>query len=235
MKNDLLISVLVPANNEEKNIPIIINKFKKLIINRKECFEIIFVDDGSTDNTWSVLKENCNGTVFKCLRNKKNLGISISYKNALDISSGKYLIFFTADLQSDPETDIPKLLEKKKKGYDVVCAERINRTEKYRNIISTGYNFLLRFFFKTTLKDHNFIILIDADFKKYICLKPDWHRFLVPVLKVHGARITSQKIRENKRIHGRSHFSISYVFKTLYNLIEVYFYCKKVQSKKLRS
>lgn len=119
-----MLSVVIPAYNEEENVPILYEKLKKVLDSLGEDYEIIFVDDGSTDGTYQRLKQLAEkDSRLKVIRFKRNYGQTAAMSAGFEHAKGDVIITLDADLQNDPE-DIPILLEKLKEGYHVVSGWR---------------------------------------------------------------------------------------------------------------
>ncbi|MFN7171156.1 MAG: glycosyltransferase family 2 protein, partial [Candidatus Omnitrophota bacterium] len=128
-----MISIIIPFYNEEKNLPILVDSLAKVMEKIKEDWEVILVNDGSTDNFISKIKnqkskidiKNQKETI-KLINHKKRLGKGEALKTGIENSSGEIIVFMDGDLQDDP-ADLPKFLEKIKQGYDFVNGARKRR------------------------------------------------------------------------------------------------------------
>ena len=136
------LSIVIPAYNEQKNVGLLYHKLKEVLSSMTKSYEIIFVDDGSTDSTFleleNIQKKDLNVIVIKF---RGNFGQTFALDAGFKASQGKVIIAMDADLQNDP-ADIPKLLEKMREGYDVVSGWRFDRKD----------NFSKKFFSKTYTK-----------------------------------------------------------------------------------
>ncbi|HID93040.1 MAG TPA: glycosyltransferase family 2 protein, partial [bacterium (Candidatus Stahlbacteria)] len=106
------ISIIIPAYNEEENIPILMEKLNEMIKRDGSAFEVILVDDGSSDNTYNkAIKYQAKYDFLKVIRHKKTKGITDALLSGFNVAGGQIFVFFPADLQYMPE-DIPKLITK---------------------------------------------------------------------------------------------------------------------------
>jgi len=123
------ISVVVPVFNEEENLPLLIPQLTTVLDNLPQSYELILVDDGSTDKSFPVLKElKQKFAQLKIVKLKRNFGQTAALACGLDYAQGEIIVTLDADLQNDPE-DIPRLLEKIEEGYEVVSGWRRKRAE----------------------------------------------------------------------------------------------------------
>ncbi|MCF8345043.1 MAG: glycosyltransferase family 2 protein, partial [Bacteroidales bacterium] len=143
------ISVVIPAHNEEDNIPVLYSELTEALSVYKD-YEIIIVNDGSSDNTFGVCKEiNGRDERFKIIQFRKNYGQSAALAAGFDYASGDVIVSMDGDLQNDP-MDIPRLVAKLEEGFDAVSGWRYNRKDKPFKKISSRFGRLLR---KIVLKD----------------------------------------------------------------------------------
>ena len=111
IQNNIDLSVVIPIFNEEENIPKLIDALNKVLKTLNKSYEVIFVDDGSTDNSFKVLKDLIPNPNFKIISFRRNFGQTTAISAGFDHSRGKVIVTMDGDLQNDPE-DIPKLLAK---------------------------------------------------------------------------------------------------------------------------
>jgi len=128
-KNKIKISVVVPIFNEEENLNELYKRLTVVMENLKNLYEIIFVDDGSNDKSFEILKEmNRNDKNIKVIKFSRNFGHQIAITAGLDCANGEAVVLMDGDLQDPPE-EIPKLYEKFKQGYDIVYTTREKRND----------------------------------------------------------------------------------------------------------
>ena len=223
------LSVVITVMNEEENI-------KPLLVAVRTAlsaidYEIILVDDGSTDKTKQQILEYADErTVLVELR--KNYGQSTAMTARIDHSHGRYVALLDGDLQNDP-TDIPAMLELlKKEDWDVVAGNRKNRKDGFilRKIPSKIANALIRKMTGVYIKDYGCTLKV---FKREIAeelgLYGELHRFIPVLAKLQGARITQVDVKHHPRIHGKSKYGLNRTFKVMSDLVLMVFMRKYMQ------
>lgn len=224
--NDLNISVVIPAYNEEENIPILYEKLKRVLESLQKEYEIIFVDDGSTDRTWEVLKDIAQKDKrVKLIRFRKNYGQTAAMYAGFEHASGEVVITMDADLQNDPE-DIPLLLNKLEEGYDIVSGWRKDRKDPFlsRKLPSMIANWVISKVTGVELHDYGCTLkAYRADIVKRLELYGDMHRFLPALTKRLGAKVVEIPVRHHPRIYGRSKYGIGRTIRVLLDIFLVKF------------
>ncbi len=198
------VSVIIPACNEEENIPLLLKEFTKLSA-KDFSFEVLLVDDGSSDRTYEIAKKLEKKYGFlKTLRHRANFGITRALQTGFANAGGEVLVFFPADLQFLVE-DIPALVNPILAGEaDLVTGRKRGRYT--RRFVSGIYNTLSRILFKTKVKDLNSIKAFRNEVVKDMTLRKDWHRYLVVLAANDGWRVEEVEVALKPRIHGRSKF-----------------------------
>ncbi|MGI4851435.1 MAG: glycosyltransferase family 2 protein [Janthinobacterium lividum] len=222
----MLVSIVLPVYNESSSIEELLlsisNVFKSL--EHSYSFEIVFVDDGSTDDTLKVLKENTkNLNNSKIIELRKNYGQTAALQAGLSAASGEIIISMDADLQHFPG-DIPAFLDKIKEGNDVVCGWRKERKEGIiRRWPSKVANFLLRKISGLEIRDIGTTFrAYHADIIKDISLLGENHRFIPIYARAVGAKIDQVVIENIERPYGKSNYGIS---RTLNVFLDLFFLC----------
>ena len=145
--NQWRVSVLIPAYNEEGNVTLVIDKVARAFEARGVDGEVVLVDDGSTDGTGHEAAACAARYPFiKVISHRRNLGLTEALRTGFRHVSGDIVILLPGDLESDPEEDIPKLLDKLAEGYDVVAGWRQGRRDR-KIVASKIYNFFSRLLF----------------------------------------------------------------------------------------
>jgi len=224
----LYLSVIIPVYNEEENIFPLFNKLKTELKNIKKAYEIIFVDDCSTDKTFfnikRIKKENKNIVIVHSIRNN---GLSSALTTGFKKASGKIVITMDGDLQNDPK-DIKKLLKKLFQGYDVVCGWRYKRKDSLfiKKLPSKIFNLLIRFLFKLKIHDSSCTLRIYTKKSiKNLELTRGRHRFIPIILAKEGYKIGEVKVRHHPRKHGKAKYNSSKrFFKVIGDLIKLRFF-----------
>ena len=146
-------SIVIPVLNEEKNIPILYPELKKVMDALNKNYEIIFIDDGSTDSTFKTIKSICEKDPrVRGIRFPRNFKKSAAYMAGFRASKGEIIITMDGDLQDDPK-EIPRLIEAIK-NYDLVVGWKYERKDLViRKMASKVFNFLISKFFSLKLHD----------------------------------------------------------------------------------
>jgi glycosyltransferase involved in cell wall biosynthesis len=219
-------SVVVPFYNEQENIPPLYMKLTEVMDSIGEPYELVFVDDGSKDNTFKVLSDIYeHDRRVNLIRLRRNFGQTPALKAGFDFARGEVIISMDGDLQHDPE-EIPKFLEKIEEGYDLVSGWRYARRDHWlmRQIPSRTANWLMAKLsgvdlhdFGTTFKAYRREILQE------IQLYGELHRFIPALASTTGARIVEVPIENLRRKAGRSNYGISRTIRVFLDLVMVKF------------
>ncbi len=219
-------SIVVPFHNEEANVTELYDRLKAVMESCGETFELVFVDDGSTDRTFELLQQivavDSRVTVIKL---RRNFGQTCALAAGFDHTRGESVIAMDGDLQHDP-ADIPLFLQKLKEGYDIVSGWRHRRIDNLwmRRIPSRVANWLMAKLsgvdihdFGTTFKAYR------RDLLNEIPLYGEMHRFIPALASWHGATICEVPIHNSQRERGSSHYGISRTFRVFFDLITIRF------------
>lgn len=222
--SDEKISVVIPIYNEEENIEELYSKLKNSL--SKYDYEIILVDDGSTDKSWEIIKSIAkNDPKVKGIKFSRNYGQTLAMYAGFQEAKGQIIITLDADLQNDPD-DIENLLEEMRKGYDVVSGWRKNRRDPLitKIIPSTIANFLISLITGVKLRDYGCTLkAYRAEIIKKIRLYGEMHRFLPALCYFEGAKISELPVKHHKRKHGKSKYGLKRTFKVILDLFTVKF------------
>src|SRR6185503_453962 len=220
------ISVFLPVYNEEPNLPPLHAKLDEALGKLGRTAEIVFVDDGSTDNSLQVLREiAAKDNRVRVVALKRNYGQTAAMAAGIDAARGQVLIPMDADLQNDP-ADIVRLLEKLDEGYDVVSGWRKNRKDKMvtRKIPSMLANRLISWIGGVPLHDYG------CSLKAYrreslqdVRLYGEMHRFIPIYASWAGARVTEIPVEHHPRTMGKSKYGLSRTVKVVFDLITIKF------------
>ncbi|HEX54914.1 MAG: glycosyltransferase [Candidatus Altiarchaeales archaeon] len=219
------ISIIIPVFNEERNLPELYSELTRVLEKIKKDYEIIFVDDGSTDNSFQVLKEiREKDERVKIIKFRRNFGKSAALSQGFKRAHGEIIFTLDADLQDNPE-EIPKFLRKIDQGYDLVVGWRFRRKDPItKKLPSRIFNFLTSLI--TGIKIHDFNCCFKAfrrEVAKNIKVYGELHRY-IPVLAFwKGYRIAEIKIEHRPRRYGRSKYGIMRLIKGFLDLITVKF------------
>ena len=224
-----LISIIIPVFNESESIGYLLDEVLNVMQNNKLNCELIVVNDGSNDNTSTVLDElTIKIKELSVISLRKNYGQTAAMSAGFDNSKGEIVITLDGDLQNDPN-DIPKLISHINEGYDLICGWRYERKDKLinRRIPSKIANKLIANV--TGLKLHDYGCSLKA-FKKEIVddikLYGELHRFLPVLANIEGAKIKEIKVNHRSRKYGSSKYGIDRTFRVLMDLLTVWFMTK---------
>jgi dolichol-phosphate mannosyltransferase len=223
-----LISIVVALYNEEGNIPTLIQQISSAL--QDHNYELILVDDGSTDASVKIIKENLLPGI-KLIVLRKNYGQSAAMAAGIDAAKGDYIVTMDADLQNDP-SDIPIMLEKlRAENWELVAGIRKNRKDtRIRKIPSKIANKLIRTTTGVTLHDYGCTLKIfRREIAKNLELYGDMHRFIPVLAALQGAKMTEMPVKHHPRIHGKSKYGMGRIIKVMSDLLLVLFMQKYFQ------
>ena len=220
------ISVVIPVYNEEENLKPLYGELKEVLKSLPYEYEIIFVDDGSTDGSYEILKKLAlEDKKVKVIRFRRNYGQTAAMYAGFQYAQGDVIITMDGDLQNDPH-DIPKLLEKINEGYDIVSGWRKNRKDPFltRILPSKIANWIISKVTGVHLHDYGCTLkAYRKEVAKNFRLYGDMHRFLPAVAKSFGAKITEIVVNHRPRIHGRSKYGIGRTVRVILDIFLVKF------------
>ncbi|OGG52239.1 MAG: hypothetical protein A3F84_04030 [Candidatus Handelsmanbacteria bacterium RIFCSPLOWO2_12_FULL_64_10] len=203
------VTVFIPAHNEEGNIPVLIDKIARTFSDRGIDGEVVFVDDGSTDGTLREAEEEARRYPFlRVIPHRRNLGLTEAMKTGFAHARGDRIVFLCADLTSDPEEDIPKLLGKMDEGYDMVAGWRQGRADG-KEPASRVYNAVCRWLFDVDAHDMNWVKAFTREVMEDLTLRSDWHRFVYMLAAEKGYRVGEVPTNCYPRRRGYSKFGWS--------------------------
>lgn len=222
------LSLIIPVHNEEENLPILQERIEALFGNPEEALEIIYIDDGSTDGSFAVLRRLAQDGRVRVIRLARNYGQTAAIAAGFAASSGEIIVPLDADLQNDP-ADIPKLVAKLNEGYDVVSGWRRKRKDNWLFTVlpSKVANYLISWI--TAVKLHDYGCTLKAyrrEVIKDLKLYGEMHRFLPAYAAWYGAKVTELETTHHPRIRGRSKYSIGKTFRVVLDLLVVKFFTK---------
>ena len=220
------LSIIIPVFNEEENIPHLVKGLKTALAGIKTDYEVIFIDDGSTDYTLEVLKDiHKAGNNIKIIEFRRNFGQTAAISAGFDYSQGDVIITMDGDLQNDPE-DVPLLLKKISEGYDIVSGWRADRKDPFftKKLPSKISNWLASKL--TGVKLHDFGCTLKAfrrEVVENINLYGEMHRYIPALASWMGISIAEVKVRHHPRQYGRSKYGIARLMRGMLDLITVKF------------
>src|SRR4030066_2012971 len=220
------LSVLIPVYNEEGNLSLLYGKLESALKKTKKAYEIIFVDDGSSDGTLEILLNiNQRNPNIKVISFSRNFGQTAALSAGIDFSKGYIIIPMDGDLQNDPE-DIMSLLQQIEGGYDVVSGWRKDRKDPFltRRLPSSIANKIISLIGGVYLHDYGCTLkAYRREILKNIRLYGEMHRFIPIYAHWIGARVSEIPVRHFPRRSGSSKYGMNRVFKVILDLMVVKF------------
>jgi len=211
-QQQLYLSIIIPLLNEEESIPELVQQIVgTLAENNIRDYEIIFIDDGSTDNSFNVIKEQRqNNSNIHCIRFRRNYGKSAALSVGFEQARGKYVITMDADLQDDPK-EIPNLIAKINMGYDLVSGWKKKRYDPIsKTIPSKFFNYVTS---KTTgVRLHDFNCGLKAYRRaviKTVLVYGEMHRYIPALAHLDGFKVTEIPVQHHPRKYGKTKFGLS--------------------------
>ena len=225
------ISVLVPLFNEEESLTKLSNQISDVFDKISPDYEILFIDDGSTDNSLKVIKDLARANnKIRYISFRKNYGksaaLNVGFKNA----SGDVVVTMDADLQDDP-SEIPSLLGELQKGFDLVSGWKKKRHDPFvKKFSSRFFNYVTRIM--SGIKIHDFNCGLKAYRKaviKSISIHGELHRYIPVLADWKGFKVSEVVVKHHPRKYGKTKFGISRFFKGFIDLITVIFTTRYIQ------
>ncbi|GAB4338339.1 MAG: glycosyltransferase family 2 protein [Calditrichia bacterium] len=219
------ISIVVPAYNEYESLPELLKQIDEVLKPRQMAFEVIVVDDGSSDQTLSVLKELKNRhPELRVISFRKNYGKSAALQEGFKVVRGKYVITMDADLQDDPH-EIPNLIAKLEEGYDLVSGWKKKRYDPINKTVpSKLFNFVTSRL--TGIRLHDFNCGLKAYRREVVedmHVYGELHRFLPVLAHWNGYRVGEIPVRHHPRKYGTTKFGMARFFNGFFDLLTVLF------------
>ena len=216
------VSVLVPAKDEAENLPLFMEQAAAAFASAPGRYEVVVIDDGSTDDTWNVVEALARQYPFlRAVQHRARRGIAESLRTGYLNSSGSVLVFYPADLQYKPE-DIPRLVEPILAGEtDMVTGYKQGEYEKA--FVSGIYNRLSRSLFKVPVRDLNSVKAYRREVMESLPARPDWHRYMIVMAVAQGFTVSEVPVPLYARHAGKSKFGIGRIPVGVIDMIAVWF------------
>ncbi|HZB89436.1 MAG TPA: glycosyltransferase family 2 protein [Terracidiphilus sp.] len=222
-------SIVVPFHNEEENVTVMYARLKQVMEQVGHSFELVLVDDGSSDRSYKLLEEIAAvDSRVLVVKLRRNFGQTSALAAGFDHASGEFIFAMDGDLQHDPN-EIPSFIEKLEEGYDVVSGWRKERIDSFvmRRIPSRCANWLMARLsgvdihdFGTTFKAYRREVITN------IPLYGEMHRFIPALASWYGASICEIPIKNVHRERGKSHYGIGRTFRVFFDLLTIRFLLK---------
>ncbi len=224
---ELDISVVLPVYNESGNLKVFIPEISHVLSALGRSYEIIAVDDGSSDDSVETLRRLKKGEPnLRIVRFRRNFGQTAGFAAGFDLARGACVITMDADGQNDP-ADIPRLLKVMEEGdYDIVSGWRVNRKEPFlsRRLPSMLGNRLIRKTTGVTLHDYGCSLkLYDWQVAKNVQLYGELHRFIPALASGLGVRVAEVPVNDRARQYGKSKYNITKTIRVVLDLLTVTF------------
>ena len=218
------VSVVVPLFNEEESVPILYRELTHALRALGVDYELIFVDDGSSDHTLFKLRRiTLEDPRVVTIRFRRNFGQAAAIQAGFDQVRGRFVVTMDGDLQNDPG-DIGPMLEWLDRGFDVVTGWRLRRQDRWltRRVPSTAANWLISRLTGVRLHDNGCTLkAYRRPVVKRIVLKAEMHRFLAPLLSLSGCRFKELVVNHRSRLYGSTKYGLSRIWKVALDLLAV--------------
>jgi glycosyltransferase involved in cell wall biosynthesis len=220
------LSIVVPVFNEEENVEPLIREIHSVVSSLEKSYEIIVVDDGSRDGTFTLLSRlHQSQPTLHVIRLKRNFGQTAALAAGLAYAQGEIVVLMDGDGQNDP-ADIPALLAKIEQGNDLVVGWRFERQDPLlnRRLPSMIANHLISWTTKVKLHDYGCTLkAMRKDIAKGLRLYGEMHRFIPAIAYERGAQVAELKVNHRARLHGGSNYGITRTLRVVLDLLTVKF------------
>jgi glycosyltransferase involved in cell wall biosynthesis len=221
---NMVLSIIVPLYNEEDSVTPLYKAIVNSVDRMKINYEMLFVDDGSKDNTVTVAsKLAAKDHRLRIIKFRKNYGQTPAMAAGIDNARGEILVTMDGDLQNDPD-DIPQLVQKIEEGYDIAVGWRHKRQDKLitRKIPSRIANWLIGKITGVPIKDNGCSLkAYKAAVIKNIPLYSEMHRFIPAMTSLAGTKIAEIKVKHHARAFGESKYGLTRIYKVLVDLLTI--------------
>ena len=219
------LSVVIPVRNEEASLREL-HRELTAVLRAFDAYEIIIVDDGSTDRTFDILAElQAVDSHLLVIRLRRNFGQTAAFAAGFDHAHGRYIVTMDGDLQNDP-ADIPEMVKKIERGADIVCGWRKDRKDAFvsRRIPSMTANAIISAVTGVHLHDYGCSLKVfRSEIVKPMKLYGEMHRFLPAIASEQTDRIEEMVVNHRPRVHGRSKYGIGRTIRVVLDLLTVKF------------
>ena len=217
------LSIIIPLYNEAESVDKLVSAITDVGRQFDFCYEIILVDDGSTDGTWLTI-ERLGGEIpqLRGIKLRRNFGQTNAMVAGFESAVGEIIVTMDGDLQNDP-ADIPKLLNKMKEGFDIVSGWRKDRKDHFSRVLPSRIaNYIISVTTRVRLHDYG------CSLKAYraACIKSiraygDMHRFFPALASMTGARVTEIPVNHFPRKHGKSKYGFDRILKVFSDIFSM--------------
>ncbi len=229
MWDEVELSIVVCVFDEEDNIKPLLQQIRRAM--KGYAYEVIAVDDGSTDRTLQELRSIIDDDL-RVVELRRNYGQSLALSAGIDQAKGRYIVTMDGDLQNDP-SDIPAMLSlSKEEDWDLVAGMRKDRKDNVllRTIPSKVANFIIRRSSGVSIKDYGCTLkLFRTEIAKNLGLYGELHRFIPVLAHLEGASITQMEVKHHERTHGESKYGMGRTFRVMSDLLLMLFFKRYLQ------
>src|SRR5688572_21999715 len=220
------LSIVIPIHNEAANLPELCREFTEVLTAAGRSYEIILIDDGSTDDSFEVLRTlQARDPRLRVIQFRRNFGQTAAFSAGFNHARGKYIVTADGDLQNDPR-DIPAMVEKIERGPDIVAGWRKDRQDPFinRRLPSMIANSIISFATGVKLHDYGCSLKVfRSEVVKSMRLYGEMHRFLPAIAAEQGVQIAEHVVNHRRRMHGTSKYGISRTIRVVLDLMTVKF------------
>jgi glycosyltransferase involved in cell wall biosynthesis len=225
MQADPEISVIIPVHNEAESAPPLVERLTTVLENYRPAYEVLFVDDGSTDHTFDCLKalHEANPRI-KVVRFTRNYGQTPALAAGFDHAKGEVIVAMDGDLQFHPE-DLPQVVDRLHDGYDIVSGWRDRSNDPAtRSLPSRAANLMMAYVSGVKMRDFGSTFkAYRRDILQHLKLYGELHRFIPALASRYGARMIEVPVQWSPRIYGKSHYGLSRTWRVFLDVIAVKF------------
>jgi glycosyltransferase involved in cell wall biosynthesis len=225
-RTDHVISIVVPTYNEAESLEQLYREIEETLESGDDRFEVVIVDDGSTDDTRAVLASMLeeHRETLRVVRLRRNFGRSAALTEGFRAARGERIVMMDADLQDVP-SEVPKLLDELDRGYDVVSGWKLKRQDRLsKRLPSKFFNWTVNRISVAKVHDHGCgLKALRAEAARSLDLYGSLHRFIIPLLEANGYRATEVPVQHRRRQFGRSKIGHSRFLEGAFDLITVIF------------
>lgn len=220
-----MLSIIVPVMNEEGSLPQLWAEIVAVAETAVDRFELIFIDDGSTDASWQIISNLIEqDSRISGIRFRRNFGKAAALTAGMRAADGDLILMMDADLQDDP-AEIPEMLKKMESGFDVVNGWKKRRLDPWHKVYpSKVFNWLVSRMTGLTLHDHNCgLKMFRAEVAQEINIYGELHRFIPVLAFARGFKVTELPVHHRSRQHGHSKYGVRRFLRGLLDLLTVTF------------
>ena len=219
------LSIIIPVLNEKDSLVILLDQIQAVLAAERIAAEIIFIDDGSTDASWTIVQSlAAQHPGVAGIQFRRNFGKAAALTAGMQRARGKYILMMDADLQDDPQ-EIPAMLDKIESGSDVINGWKQNRLDPWHKVYpSRIFNWLVSWFTGLSLHDHNCgLKMFRTEVAREIRIYGELHRFIAVLAYARGFKVEEMVVHHRPRQYGHSKYGVRRFLRGLLDLLTVTF------------